>query len=422
MTNVSALDSGEQAEAIRSLTTPEGIADPYPTYAALREYSPVYGLVDYPVGAIPGQDEPITAWAVLSYDQVVEVLKNPAVFSSRDPAHEAAGEPSAIFGRNDPPLHYAEKKIATQAFTRPRVNALRPWLEEYIGNLLDALPLEKDVDVMTAMAYDTPSVVMTRFFGAPQSDAKRYRGWAQAFMLSAEMTPEERFTSHLEMASYFMEVADARREQQGQHDAASSDFIDALLSAVDDDGRNLDSAGILRYCVTVLAGGAETSMYLIGNLLHGLATRPEIAAQARRNRELVPVFIQETLRLTGPAQRLFRVTNEETTLGGKRIGKGERVAVFFSAASTDPAVFEDPLEFRLDRLNANKHMSFGLGAHFCLGSPLALLTAEVLVNAVLDRFETIELGTTPPKSQDATLLINGFSELTLEFTRTEVMS
>ena len=158
-------------------------------------------------------------------------------------------------------------------------------------------------------------------------------------------------------------------------------------------------------------------MYLIGNLLHGLATRPEIAARVRDDRELVVTFIQETLRLTGPAQRLFRVTNEATTLGGEEIGKDERVAVFFAAASTDPELFEDPLEFRLDRPNSAKHMSFGLGAHFCLGGPLALLTAEVLVNAVLDRFDGVELGSDPARPQDATLLINGFSELPLRFTR-----
>src|ERR1700758_1288874 len=104
MTSVSSSSGSDQAEAIRALTTPEGIADPYPTYTALRASSPVYGLVDHPGGSIPGQDGPITAWAVLSYDQVVEVLKHPAIYSSRDPAHEEAGQPSAIFGRNDPPL------------------------------------------------------------------------------------------------------------------------------------------------------------------------------------------------------------------------------------------------------------------------------------------------------------------------------
>jgi cytochrome P450 len=413
---VSSPSDRDQAAQIRALTTPEGIADPYPTYGALRASSPVYGLVDYPVGSIPGQDDPITAWAVLSYDQVVEVLKNPAVYSSRDPAHEEAGRPSAIFGRNDPPLHSAERKIANQAFTRPRVNALRPWLEDYIGGLVDRLPVAQEVDVMEAIAFGTPSAVMTQFFGAPLSDAVRYRTWAQAFMLSGELTPDERMGLLMEMAGYFWELVNERMQQHRQEDLASPDFIDGLLRAADGEGNRLDAAGILRYCVTVLAGGAETSMYLIGNLLHGLATRPEITAQLRADRELVQAFIVETIRLTGPAQRLFRVANEETILGGKAIAKGDRVAVFFAAANTDPNMFEEPHAFRLDRPNAGKHLSFGLGAHFCLGAPLAQLTTEVLVSAVLDRFDAIALGGAPPTPQDETLLINGFTALPMIFT------
>jgi len=403
----------DHAEAIRALTTPEGIADPYPLYAELQPSSPVFGLVDYPVGSVPGHDDPVTAWAVFSYDQVVEVLKNPAVFSSRDPKFEAAGELSAIFGRNDPPVHTAERKIANQAFTRPRVNALRPWLEQYIGGRVAAVSPNEDVDVMQALAYGTPSVVMTQFFGAPESDAARYRGWSQAFMLSADMTPDERLASHMERAGYFGEMINARMQEDR---TGSEDFIDGLIRAEDADGGPLDAAGILRYCVTVLAGGAETSMFLIGNLLRGLAERPEIAATVREDRTLITPFINETLRLTGPAQRLFRVANEDTELAGKRIAKDDRVAVFFGAANVDPNVFDDPLEFRLDRPNGTRHLSFSLGAHFCLGAPLAMLTAEVVVNAVLDRFENIEPGGTPPRPQDATLLIYGPTELQLRFT------
>lgn len=418
MTNASAPTSSEHHEALRALTSPDGIADPYPTYTALRPSSPVYGLVDYPVGAIPGQDDPVTAWAVFSHEQVSEVLRNPDVYSSRDPAHEAAGEPSAIFGRNDPPLHTAERKIANQAFTRPRVNALRPWLEEYLGGLVEHLPDGEDVDVMNAIAYGAPATIMTQFFGAPVSDGPRYRGWAQAFMLSASMTPEERMASHMSMATYFGELIGeriAQRRESGDDSDTDGDFIDGLVRAKDAGGEDLDVWGVMRYCITVLAGGAETSMYLIGNLLHGLAARPQIAEQVSADRTLIQAYIQETIRLTGPAQRLFRVTNSDTTLGGKAIAKDERVAVFFAAASTDPALFDDPLEFRLDRSNAGKHLSFGLGAHFCLGAPLAQLTAEVLLNAVFDRFERVELGATPPRSQDATLLIHGFSELPLRF-------
>jgi cytochrome P450 len=400
----------EVSEAIRALTTDAGIADPYPLYATLREHSPVYGLVDYPVGTIPGQDEPITAWAVLSYEQVVAALKDYETFSSRDPLQEASDMPSAMLGHDDPPIHTVHRKIANKVFTRGRVQALRPWLEERVSAMVGGLPVGEEVDVVEGLCGAIPGLAMTRVFGTPDADAPRYRKWAQGFMLSASLTPEERMASTMEMAGYFVEVLGERAAAIEKGDPPRNDLVDALL-LTEESQRKFSFDEVLRFCISLLAAGAETTMYFIGNLFDALVEQPEAAEQVRQDRSLVGPFLNESMRVSGPAQRLFRIATRDTEIAGKPIREGEWVAIFYGAANHDPAVFPDPQSFRLDRLNGGKHVAFGQGIHYCLGAPLALLLGEVVINTVLDRFARIERGATAPMPQTATLLQHGFTSL-----------
>ena len=120
----------------------------------------------------------------------------------------------------------------------------------------------------------------------------------------------------------------------------------------------------------------------------------------REDRSLIGAFLNETLRLTGPPQRLFRIATRDVQIGEAQIRAGDWVALFFAAANHDPAVFPEPERFRLDRENAGKHLTYGLGIHYCLGAPLATLELECLVDALLDRFARIERGATAPRAAD----------------------
>ena len=407
--------SSTTASAIEVLTTPQGIADPYPLYDQLRSSSPVAGYRDWPPGTVPGADEPVTAWALFRYDQVWEAARDSDTFSSRDPLQEASSAPSLMLVNTDPPKHEVERKLASQAFSPRRVRRLEPWLTDLVPHLLDDLG-EGEVDVMS-FAAEIPTRAMVRLLGLPEGDHVRFKNWANAFMLSSALTPEERMASNQEMVGAFAarlaehsSIIAAQGASEDVEDA--EDLISALLRA-EVDGERLTPEEIVRFCVTLVVAGSETTTFLIGNLLHALASEPEITARLRADRSMIPAFVEETMRRDGPPQRLFRIATRDVEVGGKLIRAGEWVALFFGSANRDPAVFPNPSRLDIDRPNLRRQLSFGHGLHFCLGSSLARLEVTAMLNAVLDRYQRIELSDDPGTKQTASLLTHAYVRLPL---------
>lgn len=407
--------SSTTVSALDLLTTAQGIANPYPLYDQLRSSSPVAGYRDWPPGTIPGADEPVTAWALFRYDQIFDAARDSATFSSRDPLQEASSAPSLMLVNTDPPKHEVERKLVSQAFSPRRVKRLEGWLGELIPRLLDELG-KGDVEVME-FAAEIPTRAMVRLLGLPDGDHVRFRQWANAFMLSSSLTPEERIASNEEMVTTFAtRLAEhtarlAESPPTGDVEDAE-DLISALLRA-EVGGQRLTPEEIVRFCVTLVVAGSETTTFLIGNLLHALAREPEITARMRADRSLVKVFVEESMRLDGPPQRLFRIATRDVEVGGKLIRKGEWVALFFGLANRDPAVFADPGVLDIDRPNIRQQLSMGHGLHFCLGAALARLEVAAVVNAVLDRYQTIALTDDPGTKQTASLLTHAYVRLPL---------
>jgi len=407
------------ASALHLLTTAEGIANPYPLYEQLRAFSPVPGYQDWPPGTVPGADEPVTAWALFRHDQVLAAARDGETFSSRDPIQEASSAPSLMLVNTDPPAHTGERKLVSQAFSPRRIRRLENWLSELVPVLLadfDARAHDGDPDVME-FADEVPTRAMVRLLGLPDGDHVRFKNWANAFMLSSTMTPEERMASNMEMVQAFTErvIEHSARLDDSQDIEDAEDLISALLRA-ELDGQRLTPEQIVRLCVTLVVAGSETTTYLIGSVLHAMAREPAVTARLRADRSLVGTFIEEVARLTGP-QRLFRIATRDVEIDGAQIKKGEWVALFFGAANHDPAVFEDPERLDLDRPNIRQHLAFGHGLHFCLGAPLARLEVVAVVNAVLDRYTVIGLSDEPGVRQTASLLTNGFVRLPLQLVR-----
>ena len=397
------------------LTTAQGIADPYPLYDQLRPLSPVAGYRDWPPGTVPGADEAVTAWALFRYDQIFEAARDSATFSSRDPLQEASSAPSLMLVNTDPPKHEVERKLVSQAFSPRRVKRLEGWLGDLVPRLLDELG-DGDVEVME-FAAEIPTRAMVRLLGLPDGDHVRFRLWANAFMLSSSLTPEERIASNEEMVTTFAtRLAEhtarlAETPPTGDVEDAE-DLISALLRA-EVGGQRLTPEEIVRFCVTLVVAGSETTTFLIGNLLHAMAREPEITARMRADRDLVNVFVEEAMRLDGPPQRLFRIATRDVEVGGKLIRKGEWVALFFGSANRDPDVFADPNVLDIDRPNIRQQLSMGHGLHFCLGASLARLEVMAVVNAVLDRYQTIALTDDPGTKQTASLLTHAYVRLPL---------
>ncbi|MGQ0466181.1 MAG: cytochrome P450 [Sporichthyaceae bacterium] len=402
------------AYSVADLATPEVVADPYPVYAELRPASPLPGYVDYPPGTVPGVDEPVVAWALLKYDHVRDAARDHRTFSSRDPLQEASDAPTLMLVNTDQPLHSAHRKIVNSVFTRSRIEDMRPWLARRISALVAEVPDGEEIDVVHGICAQIPAIVMCHFFGAPDADAPKYERWANAFMLSADLTGEERNASNQELGGYFVTLCQTRAEALASGEPPGDGLIDALLGA-EVDGERLDFGEIVRFCITLVVAGSETSMYFGANVIDALLEHPEAAARVRRDYDLIEPFLEETLRLTGPPQRLFRIATKDVVVGDAHIKAGDWVALFYAAANHDPDVFPEPAQFLLDRPNSGKHLTYGMGIHYCLGAPLATMEVECLVAALMDRFTRMERGVEPPVPQTATLLQHSRTRIPVVF-------
>jgi cytochrome P450 len=398
----------------RRLATPEVIENPYPAYDALRADSPVSGYADWPPGTVPGFDPPIQAWALLSYDQVAAAAKDHQTFSSAN-FQQGTDAPTLMLVNHDDPEHAKLRKLVVQAFTPRRVSELRPAVQAVVKQLIESLP-EGEVDVVARLCAPLPARLMVRLLGQDESMTDAFARWANAFMLSADMSVEERTRSNIEMVGWFQQMVDQRLARLAAGAAPQDDLVDALLTA-ESEGAKLTRDEVWRFCFTLVVAGSETTMYYAANCLHALVRNPEVFERLRAERSLIPRFQQETLRLAGPPQRLFRKVTRDVEIGGKQIRAGEWVALFFAAANHDPKVFPEPQRLRLDRENGGAQLSFGHGIHFCLGAPLANLETACLVEGLLDRFGTMRPGATPPEPQRATLLQHSVTRLPVVFGR-----
>lgn len=402
---------------VNVFTTAEGIRDPFRYYDLFRTVSPVPGYVDWSPGTVPGIDPPYTAWALFTYDQVLHVLRNPQIFSNRDPAQEESAAPSLMLEGHDDPEHARLRKLVSQAFTPRRIARLGPFLEAEIAGALGRLG-EGTVDACEALAPVLPTRSMGRLLGLPGVSFDKLADWANAFMQSAPLSPEERQARCIEMTQVVTGAVLDRKaalETQGADGAIeeADDLITALLMA-HEERTALTVEDIVLFVTTLLVAGNETTISLSAHCLNVLARQPDVQAALRADRSLMNDFIDETMRLYGSGQRLFKWVRENTEIDGRPIAKDEWVAIFLLAANRDPAVFPEPDVFDMGRPNLRQHLSFGHGIHYCLGASLGRLNVSTLVNAVLDRYSTITPTGEPPTVGTVSIFTHALWRLPLE--------
>lgn len=374
---------------VKDLYSPEVIANPYPYYEFLRDKPMAYGLEDYPPGTIPGADQPIPAWVVLRHEDVVHVCRNHGIFSSRDRMQEASDAPTLMLVNHDQPRHTVLRMIAQKAFAPRRVESnVTPWMQKTVQKLLEDAG-DGEVDFMTSLAPDLPALVMTKLIGTPEEDFVLPRRWANAFMVTSEFTLEERQQCNVELWQYYQDAVSQRYQDIERGADTPDDLMTAFIKA-ESEGQKLTREEVVRFCVTLVVAGAETTGYLLGNLIDVLVDEPHFFEQLASDRDLVRPFIEESIRRDGPIQRLHRECLEDTEISGTKIKAGEWVAIFFASGNRDPDVWESPDEFRLNRPNINRHLTFSHGIHHCMGTGVARNEASIMVNGLLDRYSRIE--------------------------------
>lgn len=402
--------------AVSQLYSAEVIANPYPYYDLLRDQPIQYGLEDFPPGTVPGQDTPIPAWVVLKHADVVHVARNHQIFSSRDRMQEASAAPTLMLVNHDQPRHGVLRGIAQKAFTPKRVEAdVSPWLASTVGKMLEDEG-HGAIDFMANLAPDLPARVMTKLLGTPEADYKRLRRWANAFMVTADFTIEERNQCNVELFQYYTDAVAERYRDRDRGVQLSDDLMSAFIQA-EMDGNKLTREEVVLFCITLVVAGAETTGYLLGNIVAAMVERPDLYVQMRDDRTLVRPFIEESLRRDGPIQRLFRECTQDTEVGGTKMRAGDWVAVFFASANRDPAIWDRPNEFVLKRPNIGRQLTFSHGIHHCMGSGIARNEADKMINGILDRYREVRTGSSPIVRQTGGLLNYGLEKCPVEFVR-----
>ena len=269
----------------------------------------------------------------------------------------------------------------------------------------DFFVADQPVDVMADYCAMLPSRVMAHLFGMPAEMDRDVNNWATAFMLSADIGPEERQAYNVEAMAFFDTHVKEQMDRIAQGKEIPGPLLDAFIRT-EVDGDRLSFEEIVRFCMTVTVAGAETTSFYLGNLITVFADFPDIWRTFADDPGQFDAIYKEVLRFHGPPQRLFRVATRDITIGKADIRRGDWVACFFGAANYDPDAFPDPYEFRLNRKNASRRMSFGCGIHRCLGAPLAQLEAESTARMLRERYRQVERAG-EPVWQDISLLNHG---------------
>ncbi len=295
-----------------------------------------------------------------------------------------------ILGELDPPRHTAVRRVMITALTPKVVRGAEAFIGDTARELLAAVPMPGGADLVPAFTVPLPNRVTVHLLGFAAEDAERIAGWAKELMES-EFPATNRTARGEGFAAAFPEFAGyideqiARRAERLGGPEPPSDVLGRLLE-LEVDGVRLDPIQVRALVRNLITGGLTTTSQLLGNLLLQLLTVPGLEAAIRDDDANLTRAVDESLRVAPPVLFVPRGCRRDLEVAGTPVQAGERVVVGTASANRDEDVFTDSAEFRVDRPNADQHLTFGYGPHVCPGAPLARAVARIGVGAFLGRF------------------------------------
>lgn len=352
---------------------------------------------------------------VFGYEDCVAILKDWETWSSRfPPPPDMENPPEPMMLSSDPPRHTRLRSLVSQAFTPRMVEALEPRIREIARELLKPAIEAGECDLVAALAYPLPVIVIAEILGIPPEDRARFKEWSDEAVASlgtglqgsGRQIRAEMFE---EMREYFTQMTEERRAHP------RNDLISGLVQA-EQDGEKLTFADLLQMLILLLVAGNETTTNLISNAMLSFLEHPAELAKVEADRAGIPSALEEVLRFNSPVQATARRPTRDVELHGRTIPAGMPTLVWLAAANRDPAQFPEPLRFDVTR-TPNRHLAFGMGIHFCLGAPLARLEARVAYEELLARATGFERTTEGPLPRVPTFIMRGVLELPIAFRR-----
>ncbi|RPK40722.1 Cytochrome P450 107B1 [Streptomyces sp. ADI92-24] len=346
-------------------------ANPYPYYAKMRAEGPVHTV---------RTDDFDRVWFVVGYDEGRAVLADQRF--GKDwrtlPGQTGAGNPiNANMLEMDAPDHTRLRKLVAREFTARRIEALRPRVQQITDGLLDAMLPAGQADLIDALAFPLPMTVICELIGVPDLDRDAFRRLSND-VVSPAGAQEESDAVHA-MGGYLAELIEDKRCSPGD------DLLSALIAARYEDGDALSPDELVGMAFLLLVAGHETTVNLISNGVRALLDHPEQLAALRADFGLIDGAVEEMLRYDGPVETAtFRFAREDVMIGSTAIAAGDPVLVALAGGDRDPGRYPDPDRFDIRR-DAQGHLAFGHGIHFCMGAPLARMEGRIAIRSLLER-------------------------------------
>lgn len=367
---------------------------PHEALAELRRTTPV---------AWQEMDEQPGFWAVLRHVDVVTVARDPERFSAErggvvleDLPPESLEMMRGMLLAMDPPRHLAYRKPLADTFKAKVIGGMEDQIRQICRNLMaEAAAAGPEVEFVHQVTAGLPTQVMGRLMGLPEADwdllhslAERQTSGQDPDIVPPDQAEDATMSASIDMAMYAIEFAGRRRLEEPRED------LTTLILDGDFGGQPMGDVDFGSFFVQIVTAGNDTTKTMLSSGLLALLEHPDQLAALRADPSLIPGAVEEILRWANPLHYFRRTATVDTGLGDQAIAAGDKVAMYYTSANRDEAVFEDPHAFDLHR-GPNPHLSFGIGEHFCLGVHLARLEGRVFFQELLAAFPHIELAGEP---------------------------
>lgn len=322
-------------------------------------------------------------WVISRYADIVTALMDPVTFSSAEGVHlpRQQGQQKSIPIDYDPPIHTRYRKIFNDALNSRLVRSREYAIRSVVVQLLAPLAARGGGELVSELAVQLPIRVISSMLGLKEHTTARIRAITEQVWVTFG---KERDPAPLrELLALLMDEVYERRTHP------RDDLITQFVTLTIED-RLLSDDELLSMLTAFVVAGHETTMNATGNLLLYLAERPEEQERLRQNPEQIPSVIEESLRYDNPTHLFARTVTRETTLGGIKMKKGDKVALLYAAGNRDSDQFSDPDQFEPQR-NPKHHLAFGRGIHLCPGATLARTELRILLEELLNAHPPFQL-------------------------------
>jgi cytochrome P450 len=366
-------------------------ADPYPTYKRLRDEAPVY------------YNERYDFWGLSRFADVEAALKDWQRLSSAkgdilEVVQADPVMPPGVFINEDPPLHTVHRALVSRVFSPKRINALEEKIRAFCAACLDPFVGEDRFDFVVDLGAELPMRAIGMLLGIPDADQPKVRDHAKRNLRNRPGEPLPVKKEYFDSSMYAEYVA--WREQH-----PSDDLITELLTLEFEDVsgtvRRLTREEILTFLVVIAGAGVDTTGRLFGWMGKVLGEHPDQRREIAQDRSLVGNAVEELLRYEPPGPHVARYVPVDVEYHGIAVPAGSALLLMIASANHDERRYEDPDRFDIHR-NIGQHVTFGYGAHYCLGAALARLEGRIALDEVLNRFPDWEIDTSEARRAPTT--------------------